>query len=67
MLYWLSNESAGNATEPSAMEAHRKFLLFTALGIPRAWNIDYCLVPISAFPKWHSFKMTWKKCRQDNE
>lgn len=30
MLYWLSNEPAGNATEPSAMETHRKFLLFTA-------------------------------------
>ena len=24
-------------------------------------------MPISAFPKWHSLKMTSQKCRQDNE
>ena len=57
MLYWLSNEPAGNATEPSAMEAHRKFLLFTAVGIRRTWHRRGLLAGAnSAFPKWHCFK-----------
>jgi len=47
------------------MEAHRKFILFTALGIPRAWIIAWF-----QFPRFRSgtrSKKTSQKCRQDNE
>ena len=62
------NPREKECTESSAMEAHRKFLVYCG-GIFKAWCVeDYCLMQNAALSGGsHDPRMTWQGGRQGNE